>query len=86
MNRPPKDHPAAPAADYLASMTASDLRPRAPLTSQAVHAAARFFAREPAAQDLVCLAERLDGRFVAIRIDREGARSARFTVIWNFGR
>ena len=86
MNRPPKDHPAAPAADYLASMIASDLRPRAPLTSQAVHAAAKFFEKNPAAENLICLAERLDGRFVAIEIDAEGARKSEFRVIWNFGR
>ena len=86
MNRPPKDHPAAIAAENLEGMIASSMRPRAPKINYAVHAAARFFAKEPAAQDLVCLAERLDGRFVAIEITREGASQGKFRVIWNFGR
>ena len=86
MNKPPKDHPAALAAENLEGLIASTMNPRAPLTSQALQSAVRYFAREPAAQSLVTLAQRLDGRFVAIVIDREGAAQNRFTVIWNFGR
>lgn len=82
---PPDSHAAAPAGALLASLTPADRR-RVQWVRRAVQGAARYFAGEPAARSLVTLAVRADGRFVAIRIARQGAEQGRFRILWTFGK
>ena len=81
---PPESHDAAPAGALLESLSPADRR-RIQWTRRAVHAAARYFADEPAARSIITLAVRADGRYVAIRISRKLAEQGRFKVLWTFG-